>query len=190
MLEPITLSALGATALIEGIKFLYGQAGEVLKRWRERKDAASKEAVPLAQTETIEIKLPSIFEGQLSIPQIHFEAVKRVDEQLRELRKDLSDYAEGTETVNTTDESLLRRVDALRQLLEAVYQQRLTFKGEQRPPSGPVVKGEIDVEEVAGYAAAVRAGMITNGEVSGHLKVKRVGPGGQAIGVDVDKIGG
>ena len=39
MVDPLTLSTIGAVALTEGIKFLYEQAGEVLKRWRERKDA-------------------------------------------------------------------------------------------------------------------------------------------------------
>jgi len=191
MADPITLSALGLVALTEGIKFLYGQAGEVLKRWRERKDAAESEPPQhLTQAEPIEVNLPPIFEGQLIAPQIHFTAVEKVAEPLRELRRDISDYADELEAVNVTDEGLLRKIDALRQLLEAVYQQHLTFKGEQRPPSGPLVKGQINVDEIAGYASAVHAGVITSGEVSGHLTVKRIEEGGQAFGVDVDKIGG
>ena len=43
MADPFTLGAVGAVVLTEGIKFLYGQAGEALKRWRERK-AAGKNA--------------------------------------------------------------------------------------------------------------------------------------------------
>lgn len=189
MVDPLSLSAIGAVAVTEGIKFLYSQAGEILKRWRERKDAAKDASTQMSKTESIDVKFPPVFVGQLSVPHIHFDAVERVDEQLRGLRKDLSDYADGIELVDVTDANLLQRVDALRQLLEAVYQQRITFKGEHRPPSGPVVGGRIDVEEVAGYAAAVRARQIVSGTVRADAKAKRVEPGAQFIGVDTDSIG-
>jgi hypothetical protein len=41
MPEPvtITLAVVGTAALKEGVKFLYGQAGELLKRWREKREA-------------------------------------------------------------------------------------------------------------------------------------------------------
>jgi hypothetical protein len=190
MVDPLTITAIGAVAITEGIKFLYGQASEILKRWRERKDAAKDASTQLNKTESVDVKLPSVFEGQLSAPYIHFDAVERVEEQLRGLRKDLSDYADGIELVDVKDANLLQRVDALRQLLEAVYQQRITFKGEQRPPSGPVVEGRIDVEEVAGYAAAVRARHIVGGTVRAEANARRVEPGGQVLGVDADTIGG
>jgi hypothetical protein len=189
MVDPLTLSAIGAVAITEGIKFLYGQASEILKRWREHRDAAKDASPQLNNTEPVDVKLPPVFEGQLSASQIHFDAVERVEEQLRGLRKDLSDYADGIEPVDVKDANLLQRVDALRQLLEAVYQQRITFKGEQRPPSGLVVEGSIDVEEVAGYTAAVRARQIVSGSVRAEAKVRRVEPGGQVIGVDADSIG-
>jgi hypothetical protein len=190
MLEPITLSALSAVALTEGIKFLYEQAGEVLKRWRERKDAAHGSTLQLPSAEPVEVRLPSVFAGQLSAPQIHFDAVERLETQLWEIRHDLSDYTEGIERVDMSNEHLLRGIDALRQLLEAIYQQRLTFQGEHRPASGPVVKGHIDVDEVAGYAAAVRARIIVSGEVTAEAKSKRVETGGQLTTIDVDTIGG
>jgi hypothetical protein len=189
MVDPITLSALGAVVITEGIKFFYGQAGEVLKRWRERKSSASKNAAPLPETEAVQITLPPIFEGQLSSPQIHFNVLERVEEQLRELRKDLSDYADGIETVDTTDEPLLQRINALRLLLEAIYQQHFTFSGEQRPASGPVVRGSIDVGEIAGYASAVRARVIASGEVTAEVKARRVEAEGALIGIEADTIG-
>ncbi|MBD0266246.1 MAG: hypothetical protein ICV78_27075 [Tolypothrix sp. Co-bin9] len=184
MIDPLSL--LGTTALTEGIKFLYNQAGEILKRWREKKDIATQ----TNQTEPVQVKLPpSVFEGQLSEPKIHLNLVQQLEEQMRTLRKDLSDYADGVETVDVSDENLLQKIDALRQLIEAIYQQRLTFKGEQRPSSGPVVEGKIDVKQVAAYAAAVRAKSVTSGKVTGDAKAERVESGGQFIGVDVDKIG-
>ena len=62
--DPLTLAAVGAVALTEGIKFLYGQAGEALKRWRARQQAASAEA-PVA------VELPAdAFEGRLHDPRL------------------------------------------------------------------------------------------------------------------------
>lgn len=188
MVDPLTLSAIGGAAVTEGIKFLYAQAGEVLKRWREQKEAAKNTTKLHDQTEPITIKLPAILEGQLITPEIHFDAVERLEEQLREVRRSLSDFADGTETVDLTDEHLLRSVDALRRILEVVYQQRLTFKGEQRLPSGSMVVSNINVEDVAGYVAAVRARRI-GGDVRVEAQTKRVEPGAQFIGIDTDTIG-
>ena len=54
MPDPVTLAAVGGFALTEGIKFLYGQAGEALKHWQERKKAkaaAAAEAVEELRSE-------------------------------------------------------------------------------------------------------------------------------------------
>jgi hypothetical protein len=190
MPDPITLAAVGGTVLVEGIKFLYSQAGEVLKRWRARRDAAKEEAAQPEKPEPVEIKLTPAFEGQLTNPQIHFDAVKRLEGNLREVVKDLSTYASGVDDVDNSNTQLMENVDALRQMLEAIYQQRITFKGEARPPSGTRVEGGIDVNEVYGYAAAVRARTISGGTIIGKAKVGKVAPGGTLIGVDVDQIQG
>lgn len=188
MVEPITLAAVGTVALTEGIKFLYAQAGEVLKRWRDRRDDAERGDAQPEDTAPLDIKFPDAFEGQLSEPKIHFDVVEQLDKDLRETRNALTDYAQDIEKVDNSDEDLLAMTDALRQLLEAILQERITFKGEKRPPSGPVVEGHIDVDEVARYAAAVRAKRISSGYVRGEAKAKRVE--GELIGVDVDEIGG
>jgi hypothetical protein len=188
MVEPITLAAVGTVALTEGIKFLYAQAGEVLKRWRERRDAAESDDAPPDDTARMDIKLPEAFEGQLSEPKIHFDVVERLDKDLRETRNGLTDYAQDIEKVDNSHEELLAKTDALRRLLEAVLQERITFKREKRPPSGPVVEGHIDVDEVAGYAAAVRAKIITSGHVKGEARASRVQQGGEFVGVDADTI--
>lgn len=186
MVEPFTMTAVGALALTEGIKFLYGQAGEVLKRWRERKAAGSE---PAAE-EAAKVVLPSeAFDGQLQAPRLHFEAVERLERDLRDLRGAVAEYAQGIDEVDPGNRQLLETVDALRRALEAVYGQRITFKGEPRPASGPLVSGKIDVGEVAGYAAAVRARVISSGQVTGEAKANRVEPGGQLLGVDADTIG-
>jgi len=180
--DPLTLSGVAATVLVEGIKFLYGQAAEVLKRRREKR-AAEDPVVEVAES-------PAALEGELDRLTIDPDAAERLEPELKTLYSALTLYAHGIEPADPEDEGLLRTVDALRRVLEAVYQQRLTFAGEARPSSGPLVEGEIDVKEVEGYVAAVEAELIASGHVIGKTIVDRVGPGGTAVGVKAKHVGG
>ena len=137
-MEPFTLGAIGAVVLTEGIKFLYNQAGEVLKRRREHREAAAA-GTTTEETVPINATAPPIFEGTLAPTAVDFDVVERLGQDLKDLRDGLADYAQEIEPVDPKNENLLKTVDALRQIMEAVYQQRLTFKGEQRAPSGPLV---------------------------------------------------
>ena len=185
MADPLTLTAVGAVVLTEGIKFLYQQAGEVLKRWRERKEAGKS-----ATTEPAEVELPSdAFEGQLEQPQVNLAAVERLEQDLRDLRAAVADYAQGIDNVDPRNQQLLQATDGLRHAMEAVYGQRITFLGEPRTASGPSVTGEANVDDVLGYVAGLRASKIVGGNVTGRVTAKIVRPGGQVIGVDVGTIG-
>jgi hypothetical protein len=189
MPDPITLAALGTIAVTEGVKFLYNQAGELLKYWREKKKVA---AAPAAnpQPKPPEVKLPEVFEGQLVSPKVHDDVLDRVQQNISDIRKELSEYADGVQEIEPKNEALLTQVDALRQLLEAVYQQRITFKGEKnRGPSGPVAEGTIDVNEVEGYAAAVRARHFTSGQLKGTASADKVKSGGTLVGVELGDVG-
>ena len=186
--DPITLSVIGGVALTEGVKFLYAQTGEVLKRWRERRKEEEKGTEHSDQTAVVDVKLPEVFEGNSFEPKIHFEVVERLEPQLRAVSQELSFYANETDPMDPADEELLTRLDVLRRMLEAVYQQRITFKGEQRTVSGTMVEGVIDVEKVEGYVAAVRAGTINGGKVIGTAKAKEVAPSGKLIGIEVDTV--
>lgn len=173
MADPLTLSVLGATALTEGIKFVYNQATELLRRRREKSAAAPE--VP-------------VLEGKLAPLEPDTAVLDRVEPDLRELRKVLQDYVDEIEPVSVRDERLLETTDALRQLLEAVYRQRITFRGERREPSGPVVDGTVDVATVAGYVAGVRARVVSGGaHIRGAVRADDVT--GTAVGVDLDRIG-
>jgi hypothetical protein len=184
MPEPITLALVGGAVLTEGIKFLYGQATEALKRWRDHKDAAPKpETVPATG------EVPAIFEGTIAPLQIHLDKVGELERQLKAARAALSDYNDGLETVTSDNTALLEKTDALRQMMEAVYQYRLTFQGEDRPASGPEVIGSAEVETIKGLVAGVQAGRIESGTVRGTVKAKTVDEGGQAFGVKADRIG-
>jgi hypothetical protein len=188
VMEPFSLAALSAVTLTEGVKFLYGQAGEILKRRRERKKA-EEEGRPVPAPEPVEIPDQGILEGELAPAIVDLETVERLEEDLKVLSQRLGNYAGGIEEVDPGDQELLQTFDALRRVLEAIYQQRITFKGEDRPPSGPLVEGRVDVGDVAGYAAAVRSDVIESGRVQGTLTAKEVKPGGEAVAVDVKRIG-
>ena len=192
MADPVTFSAaaLGMAALTEGIKFLYGQAGDLLKHWRQRKDAKGKDTSGAAVVAAPAVKLPeAVFAGQLVDPAIHVDALNVAAPQLLALRQELMPYVEGVADIATEDRALLDRVDALRNLLEAVYQQRVTFRGEQRDASGPIVNGFIDAKRVAGEVEVLRANTIASGRVNigGHFDT--VEKGGKVTGLKVDKIG-
>jgi hypothetical protein len=186
--DPLTLSALGAVALSEGIKFLYGQASEILKRRRDRQQEASVER----ETDQVPRELDDveILEGTLEPVVIDFDAADQLDADLKMLSQRLGNYANGIEEVDPTDEDLLRATDALRRVIEAIYQQRITFKGEARPPSGPLVDARVDVKEVVGYVAGVRAETIESGRVTSEVIAERVEQGAEAVGLDVKRIGG
>jgi hypothetical protein len=200
MPDPVTLAAVGGFALTEGIKFLYGQAGEALKHWQERKKAKAAAAAEASEAveaveaapalEPVQVTLPAdAFDGQLRDPRLHLEAVERLEQDLRDLRAAVADYAQGIDEVDPKDEQLLAKVDALRQAMEAVYGQRIAFKGEPGPPSGDAVVGEAKVGEVLGYVAGLRARRILGGSVIGRVEADSVGPGGQAVGLEADTIG-
>ncbi|HKE97690.1 MAG TPA: hypothetical protein VKG45_01990 [Actinomycetes bacterium] len=188
MTDPLTLTVVGAAALSEGIKFLYAQAGEVLKRWRERKASTAAGAEPAAAV-PVAVELPPAFAGRLQDPRLDFEAVQRLEQDLLELWQAVAGYAQGIQEVDPGDRRLLEVVDALRRALEAVYRQRLTFSGEDRPASGPVAVGEASADEVLGYVAGLRARRVVGGTLTGRVDAGTVGPGGQAVGTDLDAVG-
>jgi len=188
-MEPVTLAAISGTVLTEGVKFLYTQAGDLIRYWRERRDAKGGETVPEPTASPPE----GLLQGRLEpLTVVDHEALDRVQEQIRDLRRDLLDYVEGTTPITADDQGLLLRTDSLRGLLEAVYQQRLTFRGEQREAAGPAIHGRIDVDQVAGYAAAVRVQLLrlASGTVQGEARVGKVEEGGEAVGLDIGTVEG
>lgn len=196
MTDPETTTTLTAVATMYGIpfftetlKFLYAQATEVLKARRDRKKAVESGSIQEPQiSATTPKELPDIFEGRIDPLIIDFDTLEPVGDVLSDLWKDISAYAQGIEDIDPENLEMQAKLEALRRLLEAVYSQRITFKGEQRESSGLLVRGSIDVKEVAGYAAAVRAELVTGGSVIGHAAVERVSPGGHLVGTEVDTI--
>lgn len=173
MADAISLATIGAAALTEGIKFLYEQAGELLRRRRER-----------ARMEPVQSTPPTVAEPAV-LPAADLARLEALETQLRALRTDLHGYASEVDPIDPSDQWLVHRVDALRRVLEVIYRSPLVFEGE---PVGAEVRGRVDVDEVAGYVAAVRAdGTATDqvGGIEGTARVRRVESGGQVIGVEL-----
>ena len=181
MADPLTLGVVGATALTEGVKFLYEQASELLARWRERHET---------ELEPVEIEAPpGLLAGGVGRARIDESALTLLESDIRDLHTFLAPYAAADQPVSRLDDKVVAMADALRRSLEAVYGRRITFAGEPRPPSGPVVTGEIKAAEISGYVAGVRARVVKSGDVRGSVVTDQVAPGASAFGVDVDSIG-
>lgn len=182
MVDPFSLGALGTLAATEGIKFLYSQAAEALKRWRDHK--AGKEAEAQAP---ITVASPEVLHGALELPRLNFEAVDRLHDDIKQLAGVLANYASGLEEPKPDDRELAETADALRCVLEVVYGQRITFEGEDREPSGPAVIGRADVDRVVGDVAGVRARLVRSGRIKGAVTAHEVT--GKAAGVEIDTVG-
>jgi hypothetical protein len=131
-------------------------------------------------------------EGRLEPAAIDRAAMERLEPQIAQMRAALAPYTDDlTPTpVDPGNADLIAVVDGLRRSLEAVLGQRIRFKGEPGEPSGPMVTGEVDVDEVFAYVAGVTAQSIQGGQVRGSVRVKTVAPGGRVVGVDAGTIGG
>jgi len=189
MPEPvtITLAAVGMAAITEGIKFLYDQAGELLK-WRREKRKAAEGAQATPSPQPTLVARPGVFEPDPTLPNVDEAELERLAKPMGELCNALSGIVAGRTEVDPGDATLLERVDALRKALEFVTGQPLTFRGETRP-EGPVVRGQVNADEVRGKVAGVAAGTITGGTTEGKVTVKKVGKKGSAVGVKARRIG-
>jgi hypothetical protein len=184
LVEPSTLGLVGTAVLTEGVKFLFAQAGEAIRWWRERKDDA--------QAEPVLVPANAPLHGRLEPAVLDHDAMKRLEGKIGELRAALAPYADPLTPapVDPDNPDLIAVVEGLRRSLEAVLGQRIRFQGEPGDPSGPVVMGEVDVDQVFSYVAGVSARSIRGGQVRGTVHVKTVEAGGRVVGVDADTIGG
>lgn len=180
MPEPITLALLGAAALTQGINFLYGQAAELLKRRRDRLNAAAGADVD-----------DSALDGELAAD-VDEHVIDDRRDQLRALTEQLRPYAIGERKVGEPpDAALITKVEALRGILELAYRQRITFDGEEREPTGTVIDAEIVAGKVDGELAVVEVDRLQRGSrVKAVGDVGDVGPGGKVTGFRGHVAGG
>ncbi|MFD0200395.1 MULTISPECIES: hypothetical protein [Saccharothrix] len=178
MADPLTLAVVGAVALTEGVQFLYAQAGEALEARRESRKSE------------VELDPPDVFEKAPCRARVDLAAVGRLERDLRELRSAFAEVHAGVDEIDAGDLDTLERVEALRRALETVYHAPFTFRGEPaRAAAVATAHGEVDVDEVLGHVAGLRARKVLGGSVTGSLRAGRVAGGARAVGVEVDRIG-
>lgn len=121
-----SLTTVAVETLREGVKFLYGQAAELLREHRRRSSQQPDQAPMLVHDAEV-LALP------LSVSSIDRAALEQRASRIAELRRRLSDYIDGIQPVLISDRELLQLVDDLRTLLESIYGQQIVFRGEQGP---------------------------------------------------------
>ena len=188
MADPFTLSALGMVAATEGVKFLYAQATEVVKKIREKRDADKKLAEGAAPAGTALIvasatAVPALFEKKGEIPDIHLDEAEKVETELNAARKALADYHDDTETLKENDTEVFAQIDSLRRLLERVYQRELTFIGETRTSTGLNIVSNIVVKDVEGELTGVEATKQMDANINASMKIETIKKDGKVTGV-------
>jgi hypothetical protein len=172
------LAGAAATALSEGVKFLYAQAGEFLRAWRERRREPNASApVALASPPGVTVGDPHPVADAPS-----GEAI----EMLQELKDLVEPIKDGAVPVDSPEAR--RTIAALRNFLESLLGAPITLEGEQ-PRTLEVSGVDVAVQRVAGNVAGVRAGMA---KLRGQTEIRDVTvkagdvePGGGVTGVDL-----
>jgi len=187
--DPLTWAALGATALTEGIKFLYNQASELLKRRAERKNAvANGEPTPPLTVPVVEDK---ILAGKLKPAAVNESILDEYGATINTLRKTLSDYVDGIEAVDPEDPALVAQVESLRDLLEMAYGQKITFEGEKGEPTGSSVNVKVMAQRVDGKLTVAKVKHVGDGghvDAIGHFGT--VGQNAEVTGYEGESVGG
>jgi hypothetical protein len=188
MADPISLASVGSLVLSEGVKFLFNEAGELLRRWRHGKTSPDDAGGDTGRT--VALVLPAAFGGGTLAADVDFARVEPVAERLLQLRGALSNYVDGVSEVNPEDRTLLRTADDLRGLLEELLGQRLTLAGENRPASRtPIVRSTVRLGTVEGEATGVDVDAATAGIIASDTTAQEVKRGGRVISVRIGTLG-
>ena len=175
MADPLTLAVIGGWAAQEGVKFLYGQVAELLKRMRERK---AGEILSPARTAT-----PEAFGTAPPILVLDPNGLSGREQEVEALLKTVGDRASG----QALSAAAAADVAQLRALVEALAGQRIDFRDE--PVSRrPTIDVDIALGLVEGDATLVDlSGSSKVQDVVARGSVQRVGPQGSFTGVRAKK---
>lgn len=153
--------------MTEGIKFLYAQASETLRRRREHEDKDPQGV----GTPSVELARPEILIGKFLSENINSDALDRLAEALRVSTEKL--VAASQKGITLQDAELSSDFNLVRRILEAVHGQTITFKGESRAPSGPVLINQMEIDDVVGSATGIIVVRMSRGRIASAVKSQR-----------------
>ncbi len=119
-------------------------------------------------------------DGPLTPNRVDEQLLERHSVQLARLRGLMSPYEAGDLRIHASDRQLLAQADALRQLLEQIYGQHITFQGESRPGTGTPLRhrGEGLQEQVTQVIASGEGAIAIGGNAHGTFITGSVGQRG------------
>lgn len=175
MADPLTTGVVAGFVVQEGVRFLYGQVSELLKRVRERKGAAE----PLRGEPPKDVFTAAPAELVLDpAPLVGREA------KTEALLKDVEAWLERD--AGGRAQSPPEAVETLRALVEALSGTDLRLRGEAQ--ARPKVSVEVAIGRLDGRAVLVDAtGMEADQDVSARGAVGHIGPDGSFTGVSFSR---
>ncbi|MFJ2511621.1 hypothetical protein ACIPEL_08380 [Streptomyces griseoviridis] len=180
MSDVLGFPAMAASALTQAIGFLCRRAEVVLDRRAARR--RPDEVEPSQQ-------IPAVVAGDPG-GVVDFDPRNVTDERVQRLEallEELGQYAEQDSSVDGRDERLRRAMGGLRNVLEEVYQRRITFVGEDRPSSGRRIVTKVgDVHGVSRALKARRVSSTASFDVEHTAEV--VHPGAEMTSVELDEL--
>ena len=177
MADPLTLAVLGGLVATEGIKFLFSQASDVLKAWRERR-AKKRAGEQVADQLEVPIQTSVALDAEPSTQTVDLDVVEHQNQELLELVGKLAPYANQLADIDAEDRALGQAAGELREILEAAYGQRFTFRGENRERTGARVTVRQVLGDVAGGSAVAADANVSSGRLDVNQDVRSVGEGG------------
>lgn len=125
--ETTSTTAVDPALFSEAIRFFYSQASDALKQLREARKSGRIDEDTVSPGH---LQDPEIFDSPIPSLRIHLKCVKELEEDLREVRAHLLDYATGAAPANPDDPYVLHQLCVLRSMMEAIYRVHFTVKGE------------------------------------------------------------
>lgn len=173
-MDGLDLAALLGAGVAPTFAFFFGRLSSLLDRRASRKVNDDPEIVQDA----------SILDGDLQPLRLHPEAVRRRESDLLRLAGALGAYERNPGLIREEDGELVENLGKLRHILEEVYGQRFTLRGERRERTGSRIEQE--AERLTGYMVGAQGEHARNAEV--RQKAGHVEAGGWMIGTYTDDL--
>lgn len=168
-MDSLNLGAALTATIAPTFTFLYGRLTALLDR--------GKEDIPALEG----IETPDVLEGRLE-PLAADEAVLSERwHDLQILAATLGSYDRNPSRIVAEDNELIDNLDSLRRILESVYGQRFTFRGESRDMSGTRISqhaGKVD-----GRIIGVDGKSSSEDDLDIRQSAREIGSGGSMIGI-------